>query len=65
MSKPVRIRIRCAKRVRELWMETKGKFDLSHAEFAMEAAQFIQEHENEFRRHLQSEGRTSDSETRK
>lgn len=57
MSKPVRIRVRCVKEVRERWMEVKGQFDLTHAELAHEMAEFVLAREQEFRKHLQSETR--------
>ena len=64
MSNPVQVRIRGVDRVREKWMEAKGKFDLTHGELAVEMATFVLSREQEFSRHLQSEGRQTDSEER-
>jgi len=64
MSKPVRIRVRGTESVREWWMKAKGTFDLTHAQLALEGARFLLENEQEFRRHLQSDERDSETEER-
>lgn len=64
MSNPVQLRIRGPDEVRDVWMATKGTFDMTHGEFALEAAKFISEREQEFQRHLQSDERDSETERR-
>jgi len=45
-------------------MKAKGTFDLTHAQLALEGARFLLENEQEFRRHLQSDERDSETEER-
>lgn len=61
MSNRVRIRIRCAKGVREKWEEARGAFDLTHGEFALNCATFVLSHSDEFKRHLSGESRTDET----
>ena len=50
--------------MREWWMKAKGTFDLTHGELALEGAKFLLENKREFRRHLQSDERESETERR-
>jgi len=64
MSNPVKVRIRGTDDMREWWMKAKGTFDLTHGELALEGAKFLLENKREFRRHLQSDERESETERR-
>lgn len=57
MSNPPRIKIRCSKKVRSKWRQACGKFDLTYAEMALNAAKFAMENEDEFRRFVYGEER--------
>jgi len=61
MSNPIQIQIRGTDSVRELWMKTKGVYDMTHAELAIAMCRFVLQREGEFRRFADGASRPRDS----
>jgi hypothetical protein len=58
MTEPVRIRIRCAEKVRRKWREACAVVDMDYGELAYYAAKYILENRDDFRKFMHSEERS-------
>lgn len=60
MSRPIQVQIRGSEKVREVWSDAKGTFDMTHAELAMNLCRFALQRKGDFRRFVQGEERPDD-----
>lgn len=58
VSNPIQIRIRGTQRVRDIWTDAQGKFDMTYAELAINLCRFAMENPDQFKRFSQGESRT-------
>lgn len=58
MSKPIQLRIRGTDTVRSKFRQACAKFDLEYGEMALNAAKFVMENEEQFRRFVYEEERS-------